>query len=654
MASPVASVIWANPVERAIDTVALTDAALALQLRRDQDIPWWAIELLDIDPFSPEGQVRRITRYSRPRFPRMWNLLAELVAKAETTVLRKSIEEWRDLCYNDTDHETDQGGRYATIVREAALFSPRAFVSLCDIRDEEDNQIVLKGFHLQMLNAMRRVSRPAMIQASWGLGKSWNSSTIVPLMDWGEWPTATEGRIYLDETTSKKWTGRLMQIVEENDNLHKLFPWIRKPRRGDPGDKIWGMDGFAIGGNPIKQRSFEGHTIGSQPTGLRFFRTGIDDVVSDKEASTASIQERNLAYIKRVALTTRQIVKRPRSKYGTVFPGIYTVGTPYDRGDVNVQLEDEYKQKGYKVLRIPIFIDEDRTRPRWPERDTPASIRNMREEMGARAFNMRCLLQVGGREHSLFPETDVDYALKDGRADVTRMPWCQVPVNTRLIIGFDPASGNAPAHHGARYPAFVVYGLRDMTAWMPQHPNVAFRDSDFPQGGPPPQQRDIFHHVIQWGRLEGYGFHSQCAKLAELARVYQCPIAFEDNTLQASFGEEINKIAPDVKTFSHTTGMNKRDPAQGVDQFEPLFTNRRVVIHAEGAPPDAVKALRDELITWKGSSEKTSGFTDLVMALWIARYQFTLHLQTSQSMPQNRRPIPSYAQRFQTPWYRSR
>jgi hypothetical protein len=188
-----------------------------------------------------------------------------------------------------------------------------------------------------------------------------------------------------------------------------------------------------------------------------------------------------------------------------------------------------------------------------------------------------------------------------------------------------------------------------MTSWMPQHPALR----DYGPQGPPPQQRDIFHHVIQWGRMEGYGFHSQCQKIADLARTYQCPVAFEDNTTQNAFGEEINKIAPDVKTFSHTTSNNKRDPAQGVDQFEPLFTNHRVIIHADGAPPDVVKALRDELVNWKGSSEKATGFTDLVMALWIARYQFTLHLQTAQTLPASRRPIPSYAARFQEPWYRN-
>lgn len=618
----------------------LSDAAFALKQRRLPELPWWAIELLDLKPGSWDSRARAILRYSRPRFPALWNEFARLVERAETTVMRKSIEEWRDLAYNDQD------GPIAHLVRDAALYNPRAFVALCDLRDEEDTPIVLEDFHLTMLHAMRCTTRPAMIQAFWGGGKSWNSSTIVPLMDWAEWPTATEGRIYLDEGTIKKWTGRLMQIVEENDNLHKLFPWVSKPKTGDPRAKIWGFEGFCIAGNPIRQRSWEARTIGSQPTGFRYMRAGFDDVVSDKEATTASIQDRNLDYIKRVGLTMRKIVKRPRSKYGTIFPSIYTVGTPYDRGDVNVRLEDEYQQKGYKVVRVPIFIDDNPMRPRWAARDTARSIEYMKEEMGPRAFNMRCRLKVGGTEHSMFPEHEVDWAIKDGRSDPERFAWCVVPANTKLIVGFDPASGRRPSHHGARYPAYVVYGVRDQTVWQPRHPSVALRDFDpAPLAAPP--QPELYHHVVQWGRLEGVGFHSQCQKMVELARAYNCPIAFEDNTLQMQYGEEIARIATDVKAISHTTGLNKRDPVQGVEQFEPILHNRRLIIHGEGAPPDQLKALRDELIGWP-----THAFSDLVMALWIARYQYALHVQASQPAPVSRRPVPAYMQRFATPWYR--
>jgi hypothetical protein len=497
-----------------------------------------------------------------------------------------------------------------------------------------------------MIAAMRQTSRPAMIQAFWGAGKSYISSTVVPLMDWSEWPAATEGRIYLDKDLVKKWTGRLMQVVEENEALHRLFPWIRKPERGDPGFKIWSYDGFAIGGNPIRQRSFEGHTIGSSKTGFRYSgRTGIDDVVNEKQAGTPSIQDHNLAYIKSVVLTMRQqaVHRRPRSKYGTVFPGIYTVATPYDRGDVNVRLDEEYQEKGYKTLRIPIFLDDDAERPRWPERDTPQRIREMREEMGPRAFNMRCRLRVGGHEHSMFPETAVDWAFKDGRAAEDRWHWCVVPERTKVIVGFDPGTGKRPSHHGAKYPAFAVYGMRDV---RPIYLPNSLRDFG-PGVPPPPAPPELFHHVIQWGRLEGLGFHSQCQKLVELARIYNCPVAFEDNGQQVAYGDEIRKIAPDVQTFSHTTGLNLRDPVQGVEQFEPILANHRLIIHADGAPGDAVKALREELIGWP-----TWNFSDLLMSLWIGRHQFALHVQAQEPVRVVQRQVPDYVRRFLGSWRR--
>lgn len=620
----------------------LSDAAVAVRLRSDQDIPWWAIELLDLPPGSDLSRVRSITRYGRPRFAGVWNLFAELVERAERTVMQRSLEEWRELCRSDTAADGTVGD-VGRIIRDAALFNPRAFCALCDIRDEEQIAIVPKDFHLQMLVAMRMTRRPAMIQAFWGSAKSWNSSILVPLLDWAEWPGATEGRIYLDEDQSRKWTGKLMQTVEENDALHALFPWIDKPTRGDTGFKIWGFDGFAIKGNPVKVRSFEGHTIGSSKTGFRYSgRVGIDDVVSDKEAHTPSIQERNLRYIKALVVSMRQRLRssrRERSRYGTVFPGMFTIGTPYDQADVNVQLEREYREKGWKTLRVPIFVGEDK-RPRWPELCSPAYLAELREEMGPRAFRLRCELKVGGVEHSIFPEELVDIALKDGRSDPFTFTWCVVPEHTKLIIGFDPGSGRRPTHHGARYPAFAVYGVRDLSWWMPQHPSTT---SLFRDGGLVPPPPDLCHHVVQWGRLEGLGFHSQCQRLADLARVYNCPVAVEDNGVQQAYADQISAIAPDVSVICHTTGDNKRDPVQGVEQFEPILRNERLVIHAQDAPGDMVRALRDELIQWPGP------FTDLVMALWIARHQYALHVSVSQPLrvsPQA--PLPSYVQRFVT------
>jgi hypothetical protein len=109
----------------------------------------------------------------------------------------------------------------------------------------------------------------------------------------------------------------------------------------------------------------------------------------------------------------------------------------------------------------------------------------------------------------------------------------------------------------------------------------------------------------------------------------------------------MDKIAPDVRVICHTTGDNKRDPIQGVDQFEPILLNHRLVIHADQAPGEHVKALREELVGWP-----TWNFSDLVMALWIARHQFALNIHVNQPVQATRRPMPDYVQRFTSRWVR--
>ena len=241
----------------------------------------------------------------------------------------------------------------------------------------------------------------------------------------------------------------------------------------------------------------------------------------------------------------------------------------------------------------------------------------------------------------MFPEELVDWAIKDGRSDAAPALWCEVPEHTKLIIGFDPGSGRRVAHHGARYPAFAVYGLRDLTWWRPQVPSTSVLLRD---GGYQPAPPDLEHHVVQWGRLEGLGAYGKCQKLVDLAHTYNCPIAVEDNGTQTSYAEILQRLAPDVAIVCHTTSENKRDPAQGVDQFEPIFRNRRIVIHAAGAPADQVRALRDELVGWP-----TWSFSDLVMALWIARHQFALHVQMAEPVAVRQATVPDYVRRFQRP-----
>ena len=62
---------------------------------------------------------------------------------------------------------------------------------------------------------------------------------------------------------------------------------------------------------------------------------------------------------------------------------------------------------------------------------------------------------------------------------------------------------------------------------------------------------------------------------------------------------------------------------------------------------DAVKAIRDELVGWP-----THSFSDLVMALWIGRHQFSLHVQASEPVSVIQRNVPDYVRRFTSGWRR--
>ena len=111
-------------------------------------------------------------------------------------------------------------------------------------------------------------------------------------------------------------------------------------------------------------------------------------------------------------------------------------------------------------------------------------------------------------------------------------------------------------------------------------------------------------HIVEAHRLRGYTFPRQCEILADLATRLGIPVAVEDNHIQGAYGEEINRRFPWVKTICHTTSDNKRDPVQGVETFAPLFARDRIVIHARGAPPDNIAALRTEFAQWTGRDSR--------------------------------------------------
>lgn len=595
----------------------------------DAEVPWWAISLLDLKPYTDEQRVRRsMQEGKRPGLntDAFWSTWADIIALANSTVMTKSMDEWIDEAHRQTNLETGEGSPFTNVVRDAALSSPRAFCYFINLCDDDGHVIVLKDFHLRTLRAMRQ-TEVACILLPFEHGKSFLGSMVVPLMDWAEWPDCTEGRIYLTQSHEKKWIRRLMDQVANNVRLHKLFPWVRKPVKGDAGYQVWSTQGFAIGGRSIGDLSFEPLTAKAGATGNRYHRVGCDDWETSKGAASVPEQETLKEYLFTGPMTMPQTTTH-RSKYGTKFPSFYIDGTMFNRNGVNFEAFERFKELGHKALRIDIYPNGKPERGViWPEFRGEAWVAAKKRELGIRRFNMRCRNIVGGSTHAVFPPEKVRYAECDGTNGRPPYAWCVVPPAVRTLIGFDPGSGKIT--RDSKNPALVVYGKRvDRTP-------VMLRDD---RGDHTPEDIE-WHHVIEWRRLEGYSFVQQCDFIADRARFYNCPAAIEENTLQIAYSEYIAKVYPDVKCVSHTTNVNKRDPKQGVEQFEPLFLNDRIIIHAQGAPQHEMIALREELLSFPGR------YTDLVMALWVARFQYQL-TEIHDRPIEVTRSTPSYVNRY--------
>lgn len=628
-----------------------TDRGIWAKQLSDADTPWWAVALADVSAI--DGGIR--VRNARERGLRLhgaaaWDLWGQVVQLAQEKVMRRSLEEWREKCRSELGEGRGwEGGPVSAAVRRACLRSVRAFGEVIDLRDDEGSPIVFKDFHVQTVRAMRGQAH-ACILLPFEFGKSYLNNIVVPLLDWAEWPDATELRIYWNTSHSDKWIRRLMGEIEGNTALHAVFPWISRPERGDAawpqgGKPLWGTRGFSIRGRTIEDKAFEILTANQFSIGNRAARVGGDDWVNTDNSKMVGVQDRLYEYWLTGPETMAQQLMR-QSEFGTAWPSVYYCGTlfeSYDVGNSIFQFYGEMRRRdsAYRSLRFDCFIGNNSERTIWPERKTPQYMRQKREALGERVFNMRCRNLIRGASQRVFPRHDVLAAEFDGE-NRPPLPWGETPQGGfGLVIGFDPGSGRITKE--SKNPAYFVYCRRDARDEL--LPGL-LREPGLPMGPmrDPRQPEDIYHHGLEWGRLDGYSFVRQCEFLIALARRYRCPVAFENNATQEAYGDQIRKDAPDIRLFAHRTGPGGADPRQGVEQFEPLFKNERILLHCAGAPQRNVLALREELCQWPGR------FTDLVMAMWIARHQSEDHFRTEVPQEPIRLRMPGYMRRALKPY----
>lgn len=588
----------------------------------DADIEWWAVALLDENHLTkPQLRVRtwmlggRETHLASQIY---WTTWAEVVIKARSTVCRdKTMEDWIEAAWSDYNHEKDKGGPLWQNVVDSALCSVRSFVQWAGLQDDDGNPFVMKPFHVRTLNYLRR-NRSTVALLPFEHAKSVIASYIIPMMDWCEWRDCSQIRVYLDDDTRQKAVSRLQQQVELNSNLQRLFPWFRKPRKGDA-SVIWNKRSFSIGGRTIGDAGFRAFTIKAGRIGHRANRVIFDDIVTSTEAESQTVQKRNYDYILSAGQTTPQ-TSTHQSRYHTSFTTFGLVGTLFSPIDSNslcfehFQLQERKGIKGYRVLRFDIYPRGEANADivLWPEWRDAEAVHEMKRRLGPRVFMMRCRNRLQHEGLVTFPEYKVMEAIHDGENGRPMLPYGQLPPNCDIIIGFDPAKGSTS--RWAKNPAIVLYGLRNLNDMTPYGPFVSPDRANGPQPA-------WMHYIIKWKRLYGYDFTRQIGEIINWYEEYRCPVAIENNNQQIHYWDYLKQIAPHVTVVDHHTGMNKRNADQGVDTFAPLFYNNMIAICAGGAPYDELDAFRKEWIQWKSGKTPVGEFSDLVMASWIARYQ---------------------------------
>jgi hypothetical protein len=568
-----------------------TPRPLTLLSADNPEIPWWAIWLVEVENGSMADHVRRIN-------DRGWRM------ERQPFDLREQQEAWSDLVRRAQQlagkfSPLDVARQEPDVCRHAALRSSRAFCEFTGLKDDEGLPIKLMGFHVQTINLLRQHTLAVALLPAFH-GKSSLSTVIIPLLDWAEQAESTQIRIYQTvRDFSVPMTRKIMDVVERQQEIKLLFPWIRRPERGDPCEKMWSTNGFSIGGKQTLEYSFRPVTPGASTVGIRADRVIADDWVTEKNCSTPQTQERFYHYFHTGVLTMRRRTEW-RSKYGTKWGTAGAVGTIYDRQDYLSRVSKEWKaapvtETGVqrKVLRFSVYPKlHSRTRGEvlWPYRRPLDWVNDQEAELGRRAFRMRFLNLPMDDDEVVFTERAVKDALSED------WEFGEQPPGSRIIIGYDPGRGSKRkgVSPGAKYPAVVV---------------LAFRPDSL-------NSERVYCHIVEWHRWS-VPQPEQIRRLVEISRRFDSSIVVEDNATQKSYSEWIAEIAPDVRVINHTTGAVKHDVHDGVESFQPLFDNGLMVIHCKGAAAPDIKAIGDEWLEWPQGR-----YTDLVMACWMARYQW--------------------------------
>lgn len=456
-----------------------------------------------------------------------------------------------------------------TTLRDNGVFVVRYF------KDEKNNNLRLKQFHLEMLQAILGPDQRVLIQVPAGHGKTTICSRFAPIIAMTHNPNIRIMHIMNNATDAEQ---NLAAIQRELEDEKSLVVQEHGPYRGD----VWKATEFHVRKRTIidKDATFAAYGTGSNVFGHRADLVICDDILN-LENSGPFVTDR-----------TRQTVRdwffQGVMKVAAPFGKVIVIGTPMDFRDLYHELEDP--KHGFKVIKLRALLDEESHDVLWPERFSYEYL-NGEREADMTAFMKR--FQCEAIETSALP---------------FQVPWMQNCRNysrgwgeinddmkthnrTVVINGFDPTAGQTKASKWCGFVALATNPVEDPMKFHileMEHFRLPFDEQiDYIIG-----KHEKYH--ARATVIEANGSHQYLLQSKELLK----------------FKQNGNNIVPHF-----TSVANKPDPIVGLPSLAPLFEFGQL----EFPYLDEVsKRWVNYFIAHEGGKYPMAETTDVLMALWFA------------------------------------
>lgn len=345
------------------------------------------------------------------------------------------------------------------------------------------------------------------------------------------------------------------------------------------GDVTWTDEMFYVSrrfGGSEKDATVKAYGIGSRLYGPRLHRMVLDDIADTD----------NQVNPDQVAKQLRKISRECNSRVGPNGK-IIIVGTRVMPGDVYTHL---LQFDGYKRIRYPVIIDDVAQTTLWPEHFSYANAQAERHGMTAESFELIWQNSELPSIGATFTQDQIDKCHDKDRV------LGDVPANTQLIVGIDPAG----AGDQAGYTAMVLIALDRATGMR--------------------YLVDIVNHK----QMRPPALKQQILTWAERYNLYE--IRVESNGLQSQLVQyNQDLLFPLANMGVRVTGHNthggsgrggKWDPDWGVGSMGPRVHNRQLSLPwgNDANTRKKVGQLEKQMVQFPSKTTPS----DILMALWFA------------------------------------